>query len=227
MLPEAWWPETQDTSTCSLSRRPSRRSPVTDILVWVECYSMMAAVLAGKYPDKAPQLLAYRRRIVHAARNFHGSAWVAYDRVYRRQALARRSLEWAQEDSALYNEAFVGHAKVIVRCRHCLSEYHATEACPDLPHPPALWPTHYLPTSPTAASLPPGHRQELCRKFNDNRCFIRRCKYVHACSNCGRPHPAALCSSTSVPPRQLPQGRERSPMHPFQDRQVRILGQRS
>ena len=53
----------------------------------------MAAVIAEKFPDKAPQLFAYLRRL------------------YRRQVSARHSLDWAQEDSDLYNEAFVGHAK--------------------------------------------------------------------------------------------------------------------
>ena len=52
----------------------------------------MAAVLAKSFPDKAPQLLAYLRRIVQAARIFQGTAWVAYNKLYRRQALAQHSL---------------------------------------------------------------------------------------------------------------------------------------
>ena len=47
----------------------------------------MAAVLAEKCPGKALQLFAYLRHIVHAARNFWGTAWIAYDRLYWRQAL--------------------------------------------------------------------------------------------------------------------------------------------
>ena len=84
----------------------------------MEYYAVMAAVFAEKHPSKAPQLLAYVKRIVHVSRNFHGMAWVAYDRLYHRQALAQRSLDWAQEDSSLYNEAFVGQAKMIPRCCH-------------------------------------------------------------------------------------------------------------
>ena len=81
-------------------RQPRRRTPVSDILVWTECYALMAAVLTEKFPSFSPQLFAYMRRVVHAARNFRGTAWVAYDRLYRRQAAARRSLDWALEDSA-------------------------------------------------------------------------------------------------------------------------------
>ena len=109
MLPEALLPDHQETGATAC--RPSRSTPVTDILVWTECFLMMEAVLAEQFPDKAAQLLVYLRRVVHAARNFQGTAWVAYDRLYRRQALAQRSLDWAREDSSLYNEAFKGQAK--------------------------------------------------------------------------------------------------------------------
>lgn len=81
----------------------------------------MAAVLAEKYPDKAPQLFA----IIHSAQNFHGSAWAAYDWLYQYQALSRCTL-WAQEDSVLYNEACVGHAGKI-NSHHCLSDCHSAE----------------------------------------------------------------------------------------------------
>ena len=142
MIQESWIPEAQDVMLAL--RRPSRRAPITDILAWTECFALMAAVIAGKFPDKAPQLFAYLRRIVHAAQNFQGSAWVAYDRLYRRRALARHSLDWAQEDSALYNEVFVGHAKAITRCHHCLSKLiHTSESCPEFQQPWGPWPPEY------------------------------------------------------------------------------------
>lgn len=77
----------------------------------------MAAILSKKHPTKAPELFVYSRRIFHAARNYEGHTWVAYDRVYRGQA-----------DQALYNEAFAGRVKLSVRCKHC----HAMKTCPDL-----------------------------------------------------------------------------------------------
>ena len=174
MLPETWIPESQDAA--GVPRRTFRRVPIMDILMWTECFSLMVAILVERNPSKAAQLWAYLRRIVHAARNYQGSVWVAYDRLYCRQALVHHSPDWAQEDSVLYNEAFVGHARPIARCRHYLSEFHTAEACPELPQTPPPWPTQYalglaLPSSP---HLP---YTEICRKFNENRCFSRRCKY--------------------------------------------------
>ena len=159
MLLESWIPETQDVSPAL--RRPSRRAPITDVVAWTECFALMAAVIAEKF--------SYLRRIVHAARNFQGSAWVAYECLYQRQALARHSLDWAQEDSALYNEAFVGRAKATTRCHHCLSEFHTTEVHPEFQQP---WgpgtPEYAMDMLPPRFYLP-GPQQEPCRKFNENR----------------------------------------------------------
>ena len=170
----------------------------------------MAAVIAEKFPDKAPQLFAYLRRIVHAARNFQGSAWVAYDRLYGRQALARHSLDWAQEDSALYNEAFVGHAKAIARCRHCLSKFHTSEGCPEFQQLWGPWPPEYAMGVAPPRFYPPGPHQEACRKFNENRCFLRRCRYLHICSICSQPHPASFCTESPTRMR-LPYSHETPP----------------
>eukprot|EP00731_Ephydatia_muelleri_P007126 Em0003g1374a len=186
---------------------PRRSAPVTDISVWVECFTLMAAVLAAKYPSRAPDLLMYLHRIVYCARKFEGHAWVTYDRLYRRQTSANRSLNWAAEDQALYNEAFARRAKPTSRCKICLSEHHGTDACPDSTRP--LF-AHQEPDCQRQA--PP---QEICRQFNENRCFVRLCKYRHACSTCGAPHPALSC------------GQRNAPENPYDNRDIRRPAGRS
>ena len=47
----------------------------TCILRWVEKFSVMAAVLAIRYPVKAPELLAYHTSIVKGERNFNNNGW--------------------------------------------------------------------------------------------------------------------------------------------------------
>ena len=95
LLPETWASDQQGTRDIGPQQKQIRRGPVTDILVWVECFSLLASVLAAKHPEKTPQLWAYQRRIVQSCRNFDDRAWVAYDRIYSRQALANRSLDWS------------------------------------------------------------------------------------------------------------------------------------
>ena len=133
-LPESWGSE-QPTSDGQSFKPVTRRAVIGDIAIWAECYTLMASVLARKYPASAPDLFAYMRRVMRSARNFEGTGWVAYDRMYRRQALAQPNpahrLLWAAEDATLYNEVFVGHARIVHRCVHCLSEHHISAVCPD------------------------------------------------------------------------------------------------
>jgi len=137
LLSEAW-STVEEESKCCHQRRPSRRAPISNILVWVECYSYMVAILASRYPDKMAQLMAYQRTIVHAHRSFVGDGWAIYDTCYRRKAAATKSLDWGQIDFTLYNETFAGRAKAIQRCRYCLSEFHSAASCPNAPQIPAL-----------------------------------------------------------------------------------------
>lgn len=87
---------------------PPARLPIMDISQWVERFSLMAAVLCTKFPHKAGEFLAYQASIIRAERNYEGKRWVAYDRQYHRQALARQDLNWSVTDARLYNEAFTG-----------------------------------------------------------------------------------------------------------------------
>ena len=92
--------------------------------------NVTVSIMLEKFPDKAHQLFVYLHQIYHAAWNFQVSAFVAYDCLYWFQALARHSLEWAQEST---NEVFVGHAKAITRCHHCLSSYLSPSVAFSLP----------------------------------------------------------------------------------------------
>jgi len=130
MLPETWQLEAE--STCCRTKCP-KRSLVTDISVWTECFATMAAVLSSAYPDKAPHFFAYLRTITKASRTFDTTAWASYDSAFRRQAANRGSLDWRLIDPALYNEAFAGRAKVIPRCRYCLGDTHASSECSNAP----------------------------------------------------------------------------------------------
>ena len=77
-----------------------------------------------------PELLAYQAAIIWAERNYEGKQWVAYDRQYRREALARKDLNWSIPYIRHYNEAFTGRAKAIPRCSYCLQDDQPTSMCP-------------------------------------------------------------------------------------------------
>lgn len=201
-----------DTSV--VGRRPSRRAPITDINIWLECYARLAALLSTRFPDKAPELWAYQSTIVRAARNYEGGAWVAYDRQYRREALANKNLDWSVPNHRLYNEAFTGRAKSIPRCHICLSDTHPTHQCPSNPNllTGFGWQdTRLAPTAQWHTRSTPPNRPEICRNYNENRCFHPKCRYIHVCLECSYPHPYASCPRNPMSQTSRPVGRSRSP----------------
>ena len=155
----------------------SRLPPVQDILQRVKRFSLMAAIICTRFPDKTPELWAYQTTIIRVKRNYmyKGKRWVTYDRQFRRQALAKKDLNWSITDLRLYNEAFTGRARSIARCSLCLQGDHSAAHCPHNPHRlylgwiPELsaWPA-FLPLNHHFLSRP--STQEICPRFNEGRC---------------------------------------------------------
>ena len=172
---------------------------------------------------EGPRTLAYQTTILRAARNYEGTTWVAYDRQFCREALARKDLNWSATDSRLYNEAFTGRAKSIPRCPHYLSENHVGLYCPINPNPPIVgWLPDSRQLQPSIYASPLANRgaaarQEICRNYNDNCCRFNKSRYLHLCKECFGPHLAIACprNHTSLVGRST--GRSRSP--PNQARQ--------
>ena len=66
-----------------------------------------------------------------------------YDMMYRRQATNRGSLNWGVVDMALYNEAFVGWTKTILRGWYCLVDTHTSLECIHAPQEGSPWNTSH------------------------------------------------------------------------------------
>lgn len=111
LLPEACHADQgQAKSCCRQGRRQTRQTPVTNILVWLECYRLLAAVLGAAYPAYIGDLVAYQQTIIGACRNYEEVAWVIYDRVYCCWATAQRALNWAWVDTGFYQQTFTRRA---------------------------------------------------------------------------------------------------------------------
>ena len=217
------WPEDPTPADMPNTSRRAGRPPVISIKTWLECFARLVAVLVSRFPEKGPELWAYQSTILNAAHSYEGATWVAYDRQFRREMLARKDLNWSIPNSRLYNEAFTGRAKMMQRCQYCLSEDHGSTGCPQhpnpmilgwfqpqaaLPQPSAL--TSVAPSLPSTSARPPG--TEVCRNFNAGRCNFGRCRYSHVCSDCAGPHNALSCPRRTAalgPPRNRPPQRAR------------------
>ena len=210
---------TVDDDLQGSGRQPApARLPVTDISQWLERFSLMAAILTTRFPEKAGELFAYQATIVRAERNYEGKRWVSYDRQFRREALARRDLNWSVTDPRLYNEAFTGRARAIARCSYCLQDDHTAPRCPKNPNRPVFgwfpdpsgWPAQAGGPPPPSPHYGQRPSPDICRRYNDGRCKQARCKYRHACHDCQGPHAWVDCPRN----RARPGGRSRSPLGP-------------
>ena len=112
-------------------------------------------------------------------------------------------LDWGVVDPVLYNEAFTGRAKIILRCRYCLVDSHDTKECcfaPEEGH------SSVARTVLPAMSRDPHYQGSvpICQLFNKpsgNACRYKHSKYAHVCSKCRRgSHPAAECMGQSSHP---------------------------
>ena len=210
LVPEFWRFQEEEQKCCHQVNRTPRRGPVTDILLWVECFASMVDILYRKYPDKTSHFMTYLKTIVHAHKSFIGDGWVTYDACYRRKAAVAKSLDWGHVDFTLYNETFTGRAKAIPKCRYCMSEYHSSVDCT------------YAPDNLTSRlALPSNSRfnigqqrgtTEICHLFNTksgNKCRFTPCRFSHICSECHGSHPRANCRLTRPPPPKVPRQENR------------------
>ena len=61
LLPEYWGAEEPESPCCSIhTSKSSQRSPVTDILVWLDCYASLVSVLCSVHPHKFSHFMAYQ-----------------------------------------------------------------------------------------------------------------------------------------------------------------------
>lgn len=102
MLPEFWPSSKLDDDD---PKRPPPRRPrqVTDIFLWIQCYCSYVSVLASRFGDAVPELMAYMVTITRVSKDYSGLAWVRYDSAFRRQAAITKNRKWSQINPSLYS----------------------------------------------------------------------------------------------------------------------------
>ena len=81
LVPDNWQPKKGDQGCCHTCHS-QHKGPVNDILLWVECYALMVAMLADKYPQIMSQFMQYQITIVRARKSYGGSDWLMYIYIY-------------------------------------------------------------------------------------------------------------------------------------------------
>ena len=205
LLPENGMFRAEEGSTNPLGG-VRRRRQVTDVHTWVQCFAVYIGVMSQKYPEAVPELLAYMILIVRSSREFAELTWARYDSEYRRHAANSGNRQWSRINPSMYAVHFTGKALAATpRCELCASVFHTSKDCPfstktemEKTLEAVLSAcTNRAGSSVTPANLGSTDREcnEVCRKWNDERCNYQWCRYRHVCLSCGGAHPVKHCPS--------------------------------
>ena len=156
--------------------RPRRkRKQITDIVAWVQAFGIYTLVMCSYFPHRAPDLTRYNLLILRTSQQFPGSSWLAYDRAFRREAAARRLLDWSRMNSDLFNF-------------HTATAATSTQPSAGMPRP--VWEASGTPSSPS-----------ICRSWNAGRCSssYQLCRFRHSCDfpGCTAVHRRSLVHAPS------------------------------
>jgi len=80
---------------------------VTDIIEWVQCFSVSTAIIHRSQPDRLPDLLRYQNLMVQTSLLCQEGRWVIYDQRFRLKASALRLQQWSTIDITLWQLAFL------------------------------------------------------------------------------------------------------------------------
>ena len=150
-------------------RPTKRRKAITDILSWMQAFAVYTLVVTAYYPTLVTDLLKYQLLIMRTAQQFSGSAWLAYDRAFRRQAAAYKLTDW----SHLNSELFHFHVSGSVSVEHPTASPPVQSVSPTKPSRPA--------DVVEAAGTPSS--STLCHSWNAGHCSSQflRCRFRHSC----------------------------------------------
>ena len=184
------------------------RREVPDLLSWLQCFSLYAAVVGSRFPDKVQDLWAYQATIIAEHRRCGGRGWRLYDAGFRQQITSLEAAEFGKLNQALYATTFLAYGSVGQFCGSCLQTDHSLEDC-------ALNPNRAVPV--VRLREPPREHREpsrehrdggrtgeagfkrrrrigACYAWNDGRCNSPSCRFEHVCSRCHGEHKRLVCS---------------------------------
>ena len=83
----------------------SRNWEITNIVDWIQCFSLYIAIICRSQPQQIVDLLGYQNLIITSHKRFPDFNWATYDREFRQQAAASAVQEWSALDNTLWNLA--------------------------------------------------------------------------------------------------------------------------
>lgn len=189
--------------------KQSGRREIPDVLSWLHCFSLYAAVLCSKHPSKAKELWAYQALMISETRRCGGRGWRLYDSTFRQQLSSPETADFSKLNDSLYATTFLAYGTRKQCCPNCLLPDHIAEEC-------ALYnPKPTNESGPSGSTIRHGERSHVkggyeekhgrgewhrkrsrkgaCYGWNDGKCVTQHCQYEHVCSRCYGDHRRPAC----------------------------------
>ena len=166
----------------------AKKKAVQDIRVWLQCSALYVAVLARKFPDTVPDLMAYQL-LTHW--DYEDPAWQRYDEAFRDKAAATGNRKWSSLDPHLFNKICAGRARKVGLDASALPVARGAWDSPQ--GPPLKIPAREMGRPWGGKAFQPRNfRSNMCWDWNQGACKYNPCEYHHICSECGGRHPHAM-----------------------------------
>jgi len=193
-----WAQETESSSSHLSGQRVSRRE-IPDMLSWLQCFSLYAAVVCSKFPDKVREMWAYQAIMIAEQRRCGGRGWLLYDSGFRQQVASFESVDFSKINQSLYSTTFLAYGGRGQCCTTCMAPDHTREECALHPgraipvvrvrEPATTTETHLRMLEPRKKRM----RRGACYAWNDGKCSAANCQYEHKCSRCLGDHRRPMC----------------------------------
>ena len=189
------------------SPRSVGRREVPDMLSWLHCFSLYAAIVCAHRPDRARQMWAYQALMITEARRCGGRGWLLYDATFRQQAASRDNADFSRLNQALYATTFLAYGNRRQSCPNCMLPDHTGQECAlHIPRPaPATGvsigsyqekhtSSRYFDERSRGEPRKKRFRRGPCFAWNDGMCTAQQCQWEHVCSKCGGDHRKPMCN---------------------------------
>ena len=159
-------PRTNLDGKLLVSSSKKRVREITDIITWVEVFTIFSWIFCSAHPSRWQDLTQYKLLIIKTSRQFSGKAWLHYDIAFCRDAATSGLSDWSRMNLDLYNF-------------HTCSSPIQSGSSNGLPQPFC-----------SSALL-----SNFCRSWNDGayRWPFGQCRYHHCCKKCEGDHPHVNC----------------------------------
>ena len=85
------------------------RRAIPNLLSWLHCYSLFAAIICSKYPEKSREMWAYQATLISEANQCGGNGWHLYDAALRQQISSIEKTDFSKINQSLYFTTFLAY----------------------------------------------------------------------------------------------------------------------